>query len=102
MDNILTILNSNLIIGLLFFLVIVPVYHRLGLLSWLLGKTENKQEDRQENTNTDVQKQIIILTEHARVANEEMGEIQRDFRVMRESFTEVQKDIAFIRGQMSK
>lgn len=57
MENIIQVLDKNLLIGLLVLLVIFPVYYKMGLLNWITGRSNGKE-------NTDLSSQMTKLREH--------------------------------------
>jgi hypothetical protein len=61
-----------------------------------IGRMEREKEQNNYQT------QIDALGGHAKIANEEMGKIQLSVEKIEENITEIQKDVYFIKGQLSK
>lgn len=76
MTELWNILNSNLLIGLIFLVVIVPMYYSLGIPPF--GKKKEEKEDSR----------IDELEKHALVANHEMGEVKDTLKDIKDNIKE--------------
>ena len=96
METIVNILQSNLLIGIILFLVIIPVYHRMGLLGWLFGKNggsklENKIDELQRHYN-DETTQALGRIEDA---------IKDGFNEANRKLDDVGKDLIYLKAKQN-
>jgi hypothetical protein len=95
-ENLITILDKNLIIGLIVLVVIVPVYYKMGLLNWLTGKSgESIRDDFRHARDGDFQIDI----------SRELGAIHEKMKALPEIRTEVKRladHVAVQNGRIGK
>ena len=82
MQELITTLDTNLIIGLLVLLVIIPIYYKIGLLNWLTGKSksdvsDDKRHTRGDNFYLDISRELGGVHEKLKVLPEIKTEVKR-------------------------
>ncbi len=93
MDSFLQYLIIGLI-GLLFVEKFATRYLPAILAKWNIKVGTEEREDKH-------QRQIDALEGHAQVANHEMGQVVEELGALKVSVANIEKDVAFIRGQLS-
>ena len=87
METLVQTLDKNLIIGLLLLLVIFPVYYKMGLLNWIVGKgndgkpkikddLSSKMTQLQQHYNHDTTRDLELLMTEQKTMKESIVRIE--------------------------
>ena len=101
METIINLLENNLLLGLILFLIIIPLYSKLGLLDWIMGK-KNGNGTSQESLNQNFRNDIKELFSHSDIANKEMGDVNTKLAVIDTRLNGISEDIREIKEELKK